>query len=181
MPRPKRSWIEHGLYHLFSRGSNRLPVALNDGDFADWETILLDVAEKTGVELHAWALMPNHWHVVVRSPADGPSRFMQRTNQRYALRHDLRWGKTGHVWQHRFGAVLQETESQYLWLLRYVLRNALDARLCRTVGEWRWSSWGATIGERRAPPALRVEDVLRAFDDEPEVALARFRAFVETD
>ena len=178
MARERRLWSEHALYHVYSRGSNRQPVVEDESDFVDWEQVVLDAARAEGVELHAWALLPNHWHAAVRCPVGGLSRFMKRANHRYALRHDRRWEKTGHLWQHRFGAVLQESELQYLWLLRYIVRNPLEAGLCDSVEGWRWTSWGPTVGERPAPVVLRVDEVLRAFDDDPEIALARYCAFI---
>jgi putative transposase len=161
-----------------SRGSNRQPVVVNEGDYVDFEQILLRALERCGVGAHAWAVMPNHWHGIVRCPPEGLSSFMKLVNQPYALRFDQRWGRTGHVWQQRFKAVRQERESQYLWTLRYVLRNPLEAGLCSCVEDWRWTSYGATIGLRPLPNVLRVDEVLEIFLGVPAVALERFRAFV---
>ena len=61
-------------------------------------------AHKTAVEVHGFVQMSNHWHGIVRCPADGLSRFMKWINQRYGIRFDRRWGRTAHVFENRFGA-----------------------------------------------------------------------------
>jgi REP element-mobilizing transposase RayT len=178
MPREKRDWVPGRLYHVMSRGSNRQPVVVNNGDYADFERILVKALDVCAVEAHAWAVMPNHWHGLVVCPADGLSPFMKHVNHPYALRFDRRWGRTGHVWQQRFKAVPQKTDAQYLWTLRYTLRNPVEAGLCSEVEDWRWTSLRATIGELPAPRGLRVDDVLANFHRDPEVALRLFRAFL---
>lgn len=70
MARPKRAWEPHGLYHVFSRGSDRRRIVVDDRDLADLEHLLLDALVVTGVEELAWALMPNHWHGLFRCPDD---------------------------------------------------------------------------------------------------------------
>lgn len=173
-------WVEGSIYHVMSRGSDRRAVVHDEGDFVDLERILLAALAAEGVAAHAWVLMPNHWHGLLRCPAQGLSRLMQRVNQPHALRLDRRHGRVGHVWQNRCKAVEQVTEAQVVWTLRYLARNPVEAGLCSRPEHWRWSSYAATIGLRPAPAALRVEDVLAPFGRSLPEAVARFREFVET-
>jgi hypothetical protein len=103
---------------------------------------------------------------------------MQQVNQRYALRFDRRWARTAHVFEARFGAVLQETEEQFLWTLRYVVRNPLEAGLCASPYDARWTSFAATAGLVRAPAFLRVDDILELFGRDPDAARQRYIEFV---
>lgn len=178
MGRPARRWVVGGIYHVMSRGSNRQSVVVDDGDFVDLERILLGALEGERVEAHAWVAMPNHWHGLFRCPPGGLSRLVQRVNHAYALRFDRRWERVGHVWQNRFKAVPQETDVQYLWALRYIARNPVEARLCAAPEDWRWGSFGPTAGLRPAPQALCVDEVLARFGHARTEAVARYVDFV---
>lgn len=163
MPRSKRCWERDAVYHLFSRGSNRQAIFLNEGDYLEFELLFGQAVDAFRVGCLGWSLMPNHWHALLRSPAAGLSGFVKQLNHRYALRFNRRWGRTAHVFTNRFGAVAQETEAQLLATLRYLARNPVEAGLCATVFDARWSSVPATAGLRPAPAYLRVDEVLDLF------------------
>jgi REP-associated tyrosine transposase len=122
--------------------------------------------------------MPNHWHGVFRCPSGGLSRFMKHLNHRYALRFDRRWGRTAHVFEARFGAVLQQAEEQLLWTLRYVVRNPVEAGLCASPHDACWTSFPATAGLVQPPAHLRVDEILGHFGDDPDKARRRYVDFV---
>lgn len=178
MPRRRREWLDQGIYHLFSRGSNRQAIFLNDGDYVEFELLFAHTVDKHGLDCFGWSLMPSHWHGLLRCPPAGLSRFMKELNQRYALRFDRRWGRTAHVFENRFGAVLQETEEQFLWTLRYVVRNPVEAGLCASPYDGRWTSFPATAGLAPAPPFLRVDEILAHFGRSLEDARRRYIEFI---
>lgn len=178
MARRRREWIEGAIYHLFSRGSNRQAIFLNDGDYVEFDHLLAEALRVHSLDCFGWSLMPNHWHVIVRCPAQGLSEFMRRVNQRYALRFDRRWGRTAHVFENRFGAVLQESEEQFLWTLRYVVRNPVEGRICASPFDASWTSFAATAGLVPAPSHLRVDAILALFADEPTEARRRYVDFI---
>jgi hypothetical protein len=103
---------------------------------------------------------------------------MKDVNQRYALRFDRRWGRTAHVFENRFGAVLQATEQQFLWTLRYVVRNPVVAGICASPFDARWTSFAATAGVAPAPEYLRVDQILECFDRDVDTARRRYVDFV---
>ena len=178
MARARREWIEGSIYHLFARGSNRQAIFLNEGDYVEFDMLLAAAIRKHRLESFGWSLMPNHWHGLLRCPAGGLSNFMQRLNHRYALRFDRRWRRTAHVFDNRFGAVLQKTEEQFLWTLRYVVRNPVEAGLCASPFDARWTSFRATAGLAAAPEYLRVGEILELFAHDPVTARQRFLDFV---
>jgi REP element-mobilizing transposase RayT len=178
MARPARDWVEGALYHVFSRGSNRQAIFLNDGDYVEFDYLLDSAIRKHGIATFGWALMPNHWHGVFRCPAQGLSRFVKAVNHRYALRFDRRWGRTSHVFANRFGAVLQKSEEQLLWTLRYVVRNPVTAGLCASPLDARWTSFRATAGIAEAPDHLCVDEILALFSHSQTDAQRRYFDFI---
>jgi putative transposase len=178
MARKRREWIEGAIYHVFSRGSNRQAIFLNEGDYIEFDMLLADALGSHELDAFGWSLMPNHWHGVVRAPAEGLSAFMKSVNHRFALRFDRRWGRTAHVFENRFGAILQETEEQLLWTLRYVVRNPVEAGIYASPFDAKWTSFHATAGLAPAPAYLRIGEILEMFGGTRETAQRRYIDFV---
>jgi putative transposase len=179
--RPKRDWIDGAIYHLYSRGSNRQAIFLNNGDYVEFETLFARTAEAHQLDCFGWSLMPNHWHGIFRCPPTGLSRFVQQLNHRYALRFDRRWGRTAHVFENRFGAALQQSEEQFLWTLRYVVCNAVEAGICASPFDAQWTSFPATAGLAPAPVHLRVDEILAHFGRGRDEARRRYVEFIVGD
>jgi len=178
MASPRREWVDGAIYHVFSRGSNRQAIFLNEGDYVEFEALFADAIEKHMLECFGWSLMPNHWHGIFRCPPEGLSRFIQQLNQRYAIRFDRRWGRRAHVFEARFGAVYQETEEQFLWTLRYVVRNPVECGICGSPYDARWTSFGATAGCAPAPEFLCVSEILAHFGRNLDDARRHYVEFV---
>jgi REP element-mobilizing transposase RayT len=148
-------------------------------DYVEFAGLLGEAAPKHGVDCFAWSLMPNHWHLLVRSPESGLSAFVQRLNHRYSLRSNRRKGRSAHLFMSRFGSVLQESEEQFLWTLRYVLRNPVEDGRSMSVRDAPWTSYGATVGRTSPPPFLRVDEVLARFGSSEYRRIRAFEAFLD--
>jgi len=178
MPRARREFAADGIYHVFSRGSNRQAIFRFDSDRVDFLGCLERVVKRHELTCLAYCLMPNHFHLVVQTPDGRLSEAMKALNGRYALRFNRRHSCDAHLFQNRFGAVAQTTDSQFLWTLRYAVRNPVDAGLCSDPGEWPWSSYRASVGEITPPSFLAVTRLWSYFGDMPESAMARYRSLV---
>jgi putative transposase len=136
MPRARRNFTAGGIYHVYSRGSNRQALFRFDADRLDFLSCFERVAKRHHLACYAYCLMPNHFHLVVETPDGRLSEAMKALNGRYALRFNRRYGCDAHLFKNRFGAVSQETTEQFHWTLRYAVRNPVDAGLCADPGEW---------------------------------------------
>ena len=178
MPRKRREFVAGGIYHVFSRGSNRQSIYRFDSDRIDFLDCLERVVRRHELECLAYCLMPNHFHLVVGTPDGELSKAMKALNGRYSLRFNKRHGCDAHLFKNRFGAVAQEETSQLHWTLRYVVCNPVSSGLCAHPGEWPWSSYRASVGEVKPPHFLTLARLLSYFGDAPEVAMARYRDLV---
>ncbi len=180
MPRPPREWIAGGIYHVFSRGSNKQAVFSYDSDRIDLLECAATVIERHRIACLTFGLMPNHHHWLLATPADGNplSALMKELNGRYSLRFNKRYGRVAHVFQNRFGAVHQETHDQFMWTVRYIVRNPVEAGLCSHPEELPWTSYRATVGLDTAPPWLAVSTLLSYFGSTSEEAIRRYTDFV---
>lgn len=144
MGRPQRTDIGGYVYHILNRANARMTIFNTDKEYQDFEQILFDAVEKFKMRLIAYILMPNHFHLVLYPQYEGEiKKFMHWLT----LTHTQRWHvqtKTvgrGHVYQGRYKSFLVEADS-YLWaLLIYVERNALRAKLVKSLKDWKWSSY----------------------------------------
>ena len=178
MARDRRRWEPGTSYHLFSRGSNRQPIFRTQGDYFEFAFLLASAAHKHEVDCFAWAFLPNHWHLLARSPEVGLSSFVRELNHRYALRFNRRNGRTAHLFKNRFGCVEQTSQAQFLGTTRYILWNPPRSGLATSVETADWTSFKATVGAVPAPPFLRVGELLENFGARRTEALRAFRDFV---
>jgi hypothetical protein len=105
---------------------------------------------------------------------------MRLLNGRYSVRFNRRYGRDAHLFKNRFGAVEQTTEGQLLWVLKYVVRNPVETGMCGDPSEWFWSSYRACTGDEEPPRFLALGRLLSYFADEPQLAMSRYRAHVDT-
>jgi putative transposase len=179
MPRPPRQWVPGGIYHVFSRGSNRQAIFRYDSDRADLLDCAARVIERYELECLAFALMTNHCHFLLKTENGGISSAMRDLNGRYARRFNLRYEREAHAFRNRFGAVLQESDEQLRWTVRYIVTNPVKAGLCAHPSEWPWTSHRATLGIADPPGCLSLVALLLYFGDTPENAVAAYIDFIE--
>lgn len=167
-----------GIYHVTCRGNNRAQVFSEPSDYGNFHERLIRVIEDFEWRLHAYALMPNHLHLLVQLTRPGLDGGMQRLLSSYALWRNARTGQSGHVFQGRYGAKLCQKESYLLELVRYIHMNPVRWGLVKHPAEWPWASHRTYMG-LAAESWVTTEPVLERFGDrtDPE-RLARFEAFV---
>jgi hypothetical protein len=122
--------------------------------------------------------MPNHYHLLIETREPTLSRGMRQLNGVFAQAHNRRQGRSGHLFQGRFHAVLIEKEAHLLEVARYVVLNPCRANLCVAPEEWLWSSYRPTAGLDRSPPFLATDWLLKQFGRDRARARQRYREFV---
>jgi putative transposase len=179
MARRARREIVDGLCHVTARGNNRRTIFRTDDDYLE-ALLLLDTAvERYGVVCHGFCLIPNHLHFVLDAPQPVLSAAMRYLSGVFAQRFHRRYGSGGHVFQGRFHSRPTTGESDFLGVIRYVLRNPVRARLCESPAGWEWSSYHAYFDDSRRPPFLTTKGVLDALDGRLAIARRQLAAFLE--
>jgi len=165
-------------YHVTCRGNNRGPIAWDQHDYASLKGELERAAMRFRWELAAWCFMPNHYHLVLRTPHGGFSEGFQVMNGSHSRRTNRRYGRTDHLFRNRPRARRIRSDAHLVSAVVYVVRNPVRAGLCRTAGEWPYSSYRATVGRTKAPPWLVLDEVLPLFGPTPAEARAEFARLV---
>jgi putative transposase len=172
MPRIARALADGGVYHVLNRGNARRAVFFEAGDYRRFEALIQKARERHPLQLLAYCLMPNHFHLLVR-PLRGVdlSRFMQWLLTSHVRRHHQRYGTSGHLWQGRFKSFLIQEDAHLFTVMRYIERNPVRARLVGAPDDWPWSSHRESIGAVKRtltdPPPLPLPSDWASFVASP--------------
>jgi REP element-mobilizing transposase RayT len=146
MPRVAREALPDGIFHVTARGVARTPIFLDDLDYDEFKRQLLKIRDAHAWTLHAYCLLPNHYHLVVEATRADLTNGMHKLNGRYAQRFNRRYDRVGHVFQNRFSSYVIESEEHFLNALAYVRANPIAAGLCEGVDDWPWAA-GPSLGD----------------------------------
>ncbi len=163
MSRPLRLEFPGALWHVTARGNERKAIYRDDEDRRDWLELLGAVVGEWNWVLHAYVLMPNHFHLLVETPDRTLSDGMRQLNGVYTQAFNRKHKRVGHLFQGRFKGILVSEDTHLIELLRYIVLNPVRARLCKTAGQWAWSNFRATAGKSRQPKWLAVNRTLSLF------------------
>ena len=158
------------FFHVMNRGAARQPIFLTRRDGAQFLALLRDGSTKFGVEISAFCLMGNHYHLLVRCPDGGLSEFMHFVASHYARYFNDRLGRDGPIFRARFHAIKLDSEAYIKTVARYIHRNPLDIQPPVRLDEYQWSSLRFYAGKQRPPSWLRTDVVPIDPDDIPDAA-----------
>ncbi len=138
-------------HHVVQRGNNRENVFIDDEDREKYIKLLKKYSRERDARILAYCLMSNHVHLLVQV-ADIPlSRIMQNVSFRYTRWFNWRQGKSGHLFQGRYKAVLVDADEYLLELVRYLHLNPVRAGITTDPLEFPWSSHRAYCGRENVP------------------------------
>ena len=178
MPRQRRSEVAGASYHIVSRGNNKQPIF--DDALRELFPLQLDIVRRRfDWEVYAWALMTNHFHLVLKIGDAGLSNGMRQLNTGFALASNARFGRINHCVGERFYSRQITSEHQLFASIRYTLWNPARAGIGVRPADTNWTSYRATAGLDHQPRALGVAPLLRYFGPDPDRARAGFCVFVD--
>ncbi|MCP4714922.1 MAG: hypothetical protein GY868_07385 [Deltaproteobacteria bacterium] len=154
MARPIRIEYKGAWYHVSSRGNERREIYRDNADREKFLDILSISIEQYAVEVHAYVLMANHYHLIVKTKEANLQKFMQRFNTSYTVYYNRKYRRTGHLYQGRYKAILIESDSYLLELSRYVhlnpvrikkhIKRSLEQKK-EILNNYQWSSFAGYV------------------------------------
>jgi REP element-mobilizing transposase RayT len=180
MPRAPRIDIPNLLQHVIVRGIEKRDIFTSDDDRHDFVRRFSSLLEATGTHCLAWALMSNHFHLLLRTTDIPLARFMSRLLTGYAVSFNLRHHRTGHLFQNRYKSIVCEEEEYLLELVRYIHLNPLRAGLVATLDELDTYPWcgHSVLMKKNELPGQATAEILSRFGKTEAVAGRRYRSFV---
>ncbi len=180
MPRQGRIDIVGSIYHVITRGINRDSIFADKADREEFVERLGKLVEKTGSICYGWALMPNHFHLIVRRGKKPISELMSRLLTGYALYFNRRHQRRGYLFQNRYKSILCQEEVYLLELIRYVHLNPLRAGLVKDIQElaqYPWGGYSAIVGQVKRV-FQEVDEVLSRFGSNRRAACRNLAEFM---
>ena len=173
---PRRPRVETpGLYHVGSRGNNK-QVVFDDLIRPRFLMQLDVVATAFEWDVYAWALMSNHFHLVLEIDELGLAKGMQRLNLAFAQISNEQFGRINHCVGARYWSEPIEDDRHLHECIRYVLLNPVRAGIVEDALDSGWTSLRASVGLAPVPRALAQAKLLALFDNAPAAANPRPRA-----
>lgn len=198
MPRQPRLDAPGFLQHVMARGIERTKVFRDDKDRKDFLDRLGLILEESHTQCYAWALLPNHFHLLLQTDSIPLSKLMRRLMTGYAVTFNRRHKRKGHLFQNRYKSVVCEEDPYLLELIRYIHLNPFRVGLVKNMREldkYRWCGHSTILGKRENPLIPDIEQIrdkpektvseetiqyiLRLFGNNTENARKRYRRFVK--
>ena len=159
MSRPHRIIYENAYYHVMNRGWGRREIFNKK---VEREIFLQTVGEACAqfcVEIHAYCLMDNHYHLLMKTPHGNLSRAMRHINGVYTQRYNRLNQTDGSLFRGRYKSILVDSDAYLLHLSKYIHLNPLTAGMVDSLEQYEWSSYPAYIGKIKSPLWLVRDEV----------------------
>ncbi len=172
MPRHPRIHFPGALYHVIVRGNDKKQIFMDNKDYHKYLLIAKDYLEVSEINVLAYALLPNHGHLLVEVNTVPLGKFMKMQQQKYTQYFNNKHKTYGHVFQGRYKALLVDKENYFTQLLCYIVYNAMKAGLEEKLGDYQWTSHYEILHNRQI--IVSVQRLFQFFDDDPIKAKKRY-------
>jgi len=177
MARKPRIHIPGGLYHVIFRGNAGQAIFFGDADRYRLFLLLQEGTCRFGYRVHAFCLMSNHIHLLLQAGDVPLSKGMQNLAFRFTRWINVREGRSGHLFQGRYKAILVDADGYLQELVRYLHFNPVRAAMVTAPSGYRWSSHRAYLGEETLP-WLTTDLVLALFGEDMPQAVRAYAAYM---
>ncbi len=181
MPRKSRIDAPGALHHIIARGIERSKIFRDNTDRNNFLDRIGRIIKETNTGCFGWALIPNHFHLVLKTGDVPIATVMRRLLTGYAISHNKRHRRSGHLFQNRYKSILCQEDTYLLELVRYIHLNPIRAGIVKDVkalDKYPFAGHSVIMGKVNND-WQDIEWVLRLFDNRLWVARRRYRAFVE--
>jgi REP element-mobilizing transposase RayT len=164
-----------------NRGRRGEDIFTDQKDYELFLTVLQESAGLFDIRVAAYCLMSNHYHLLLQTPAGNLSRAMRHINGVYTQRYNRRRKIDGQLFRGRYKSILVEADSHLLELLRYIHRNPVEAKMCRSVDDYKWSSHSGYLSGATKWDWLSRQLMFSMFADKPKMARKEYKVFMKEE
>ncbi len=184
--RDYKEFIQGVIAHVFNRGNNKDKIFFDEQDYKAFlfrlglalgydekelrneellslpnSRIRITDTNKNDFRLHAFCLMPNHFHLLIEQTGNNSiSKIISKVCTSYAKYINKKYGRVGHVFQDQYKAVQIEDNEQLMWVSAYIHMNPVKDDLSRHPSKYIWSSYNDYVGNRKLP--ITYTDLLKS-------------------
>jgi len=166
-----RSWrieYEGALYHLLSRGNQGTDIFVDEKDRGRFIDTVGDMSEKYDMDIFAYVLMNNHYHLLVRTRQANLKKAMQWFGTTYTQRFNRRHFRSGHLFQGRYKSIIVQNDAYLMQISYYIHRNPLRAGIIDRLADYPWSSYRVYAYGHDCPSWVSTDLILSQFGDDQD-------------
>ena len=177
MPRRKRDDAPDTIHHVIQRGNNRNYIYENTRDKKEFLSLLSTAVTTYHVVLLQYALMDNHYHLLVRLGDQSLSDMIWFLNRNYSLYYNQRYNRIGTIYGGRYKSYRIFEKEKLYSTIRYIVRNPVKAGLSLTPGQYRWSGHASVVDKEDG--IIDRSALLACFSPDENLALKQYRECTE--
>ena len=129
MPRQARKKSNSGIYHIILRGVNRQQIFEDNEDYYKFLQVVEESKAISGFELFAYCLMSNHIHLLLKEIQEPIEQIMKRITTRFVYWYNIKYQRSGHLFQDRYKSEPVEDDAYFLTVIRYIHQNPVKAEI----------------------------------------------------
>ena len=188
MARPLRIQFENAYYHVTCRGNARQEIFLNDADYPKFLSLLERSSDIYQVDILAYVLMRNHFHLLLKTPLANLQEFMRHFNISYTSYYNRSHQKTGHLYQGRYKSFLIDADHYLQEVSRYIHLNPVRVKgksnlivdeKRRYLKQYGLNSYSGYISPSARGSFMRVNEILGYFGGDTSQGRRKYEQFVE--
>ncbi|MFH1359498.1 MAG: transposase [Candidatus Omnitrophota bacterium] len=160
MARPVRLLFEGAYYHVINRGQSKREVFLDEKDYEAFLKVIRETCQTYKVNVVAYCLMRNHYHLIVYTPNANLPGFMRQLGGVYTQFFNRKYKQDGPLFKGRYKAIVVQEGSYLLRLIRYIHKNPIRAKIVERLDKYRYSSHGFYTKEKESE-WLKFKDILK--------------------
>ena len=174
MARPLRIEYPDAVYHVSNYGADNQRVFPSDRYFEAFLAGLEETCSRLNVQVHAYCLLRNQYHLVIKTPEANLSRFMRQVDGLYTQQYQRLKKAEGSLFRGRYKAVLVQSDKYLLPLTRYIhnLVRAAD------VASYPWSSYNTYVSKTNPPAWFDRDTALRQLPGAAAKRAAAYQSYV---
>lgn len=177
MARPLRIEYPGAWYHVMNRGLARGDVFWTREDGERFLALVGELWRQFAVECHAYCLMTDRYHLLLRTPRGNLGRTMRHLDGVYTQRFNRAHDRDGPIFRGRYRAIVVDPDSYLLPVSRYIHRKPVTDGLVERPEQYPWSSYRAYLGRAEPPDWLTTSTLHRAVGGDPRGG--DYRRYVE--
>ncbi|MDF1593667.1 MAG: transposase [Desulfobacterales bacterium] len=181
MPRRSRIDAPGAIHHIVVRGIDRKPIFQDDADRDQFLERFGNILTDGAAWCFAWALMPNHFHLLLKTGNVPISTLMRRLLTGYAIYFNHKHRRAGHLFQNRYKSILCQEDAYLLELVRYIHLNPLRAMIAsdlELLDTYSYSGHAVIMGNKKND-WQSADYVLKLFHDRLSSARRRYREYLQ--
>ena len=181
MPRRSRIDAPGALHHIIVRGIERRAIFKDDADRDHFLKRLGNILTDAAAPCFAWALMSNHFHLLLKTGRVSISTVMRRLLTGYAMYFNRKNNRAGHLFQNRYKSILCQEDPYLLELVRYIHLNPLRVKIVadlKSLDIYAYSGHAVIMGKKKND-WQDIDYVLKLYDERLSSARRRYREYVQ--